>query len=327
MLTVHPVLDLEGLKLLRAVEEPAYAADFVALPADPIEEKLPGLGGKEIAGQRHFQHVALRDGEPVGTVGLDVPTRDNLTAVTVDIIVHPAQRRQGIGRQLTAWALEEAARLGRSRIWFSAHSPLDGRGPGEPLLRQIGAKPGLVECRRLLDLASVELLPKSDVAEGYRIEQWTDEGAPDHLVDGVAYLEGRMSTDAPSGEINLEPEVWDAARVREKEAHGRESGRLHLVTVTVHEATGAVAGLTEIAVSRSRPDVAYQWETIVDPLHRGHRLGLALKTWNHQLLVERSPGTRYVNTWNADSNTFMVSVNEQCGFRLAERWTQWELDL
>jgi GNAT superfamily N-acetyltransferase len=323
---LRPVLDLAGLQLLHAVEAPAFDHDYHALPADPVEEKVPQLGGVEHAGSRVHRHVALLDGEPAGTVTLDLPTRDNLSVANLDVIVHPALRRRGLGRWLLDWGIAEAQRLDRSRIWLQVPGPLDGTAPGERLMREIGAKPALDECRRLLDLHSTALLDPSPVAAGYRMEQWVDR-TPDELVDDVAYLNGRMSTDAPLGDMTMEPEVWDADRVREKEALGRATNRLHLLTAAVHEATGDVAGLTAISVSRSRPVVGYQWETIVDPAHRGHRLGLALKTWNHHQLADRSPGTRYVNTWNADSNSFMVSVNELCGFRLMERWTEYQLDL
>lgn len=325
-LVVQPVLDLASAGLVHAVGEAAFGHDYVALPADPLEEMLPTLGGVDIAGTRAYRYVALLDGVPAGTVRLELPTRDNLSVATIDIIVHPELRRRGVGRHLTTWSVAEAQRLGRTRLWFQVPGPVAGPAPAEPLMREVGAKPALEECRRILDLQSTALLDPSAVAPGYRVEQWADR-TPDSLVDGVAYLNGRMSTDAPNGELTMEPEHWDGQRLREKEALCLETGRLHLLTVVVHEATGDVAGLTELSVSRSCPEVSYQWETIVEPAHRGHRLGLALKTWNHRLLADRSPKTRYVNTWNADSNTFMVSVNELCGFQVAERWTQYQLDL
>jgi GNAT superfamily N-acetyltransferase len=326
VLTVRPVTDLTDLALLHGVDEVTYDHDFLALPIGPIDERVPGLGGVEIAGSRIHRYLALDVDVPVGTLSIELSTKDNLQTASLDGVIHPEHRRRGIGRELTAWAVQEAQRLGRSILWFQVPAPLDADGAAEPILRDLGAKRVLDECRRLLDLRSVALLPASHVADGYRVVQWLDR-APDELVDGVAYLNGRMSTDAPFGEMSLEPEVFDASRVREKEAHAAEVGRLHVATAVVHEATGAVAGLTEIGVSRSRPEVSYQWETIVDPEHRGHRIGLALKTWNHQLLAATSPETRYVNTWNADSNRFMVSVNEECGFEVQERWLQYELKL
>jgi len=55
-------------------------------------------------------------------------------------------------------------------------------------------------------------------------------------------------------------------------------------------------------------------------------LGLLLKAHNHRLVREGSPGTRWINTWNAESNPWMVAVNEALGFVPMEYWTEWQLD-
>lgn len=60
--------------------------------------------------------------------------------------------------------------------------------------------------------------------------------------------------------------------------------------------------------------------------HRGRGLGLLLKAHNHRLVREGSPGTRWINTWNAESNPWMVAVNEALGFVPMEYWTEWQLD-
>lgn len=103
--------------------------------------------------------------------------------------------------------------------------------------------------------------------------------------------------------------------------------RLRVATAVVHEATGAVAGMTDLGVNRDRREVAYQWDTIVDPDHRGQGLGLLLKAHNLALLRSSAPEARWVNTWNALSNTHMVAVNDRLGFVPVERWSEWELDL
>ena len=103
-------------------------------------------------------------------------------------------------------------------------------------------------------------------------------------------------------------------------------GRVRFAGAAVHEATGQVVAMTDIGVSRHRPEVGYQWDTIVLTEHRGHGLGLGLKARNHDLLVESSPETRWVNTWNAEVNRHMIAINEQLGFQPVEYWTEWQLD-
>ena len=54
--------------------------------------------------------------------------------------------------------------------------------------------------------------------------------------------------------------------------------------------------------------------TIVDPAHRGHRLGLALKIATHDLAWRRTPELESVDTSNAEVNTQMNAVNEALGY-------------
>lgn len=323
---VELVQDAAALKEWQAVSAQCWDHDHVGLPADPLEERLPELDpATPRAGERQEFLLGLVGDRPVAAAEVSIPTLDNLRSASVRVQVLPQQRRRGHGRSVLAGALAHAAQAGRSRVFFEVPSAYP---TGEPvagtLLRSVGARPVLKEVRRLLDLAD---RPRLDVpvAEDYRVVQWVDN-APAELVDGLAVLCGRMSTDAPQEEMDWDPEVWDAGRYRDKEAAAQARGRVRYAAAAVHEATGQVAAMTDIGVSRHRPDVAYQWDTIVLPEHRGHGLGLALKARNHDLLVGSSPDTRWVNTWNAEVNRHMIAINERLGFRPVEYWTEWQLD-
>ena len=61
--------------------------------------------------------------------------------------------------------------------------------------------------------------------------------------------------------------------------------------------------------------------------HRGHRLGMLIKAANLRLLRAESPRTRWLNTWNATSNTYMISINEALGFRPVDSWGEWQREL
>jgi hypothetical protein len=54
------------------------------------------------------------------------------------------------------------------------------------------------------------------------------------------------------------------------------------------------------------------------PEHRGHGLGLALKTTVLGLLSAHHPERRKVHTWNTVDNTFMQRINRELGFRAVE---------
>jgi hypothetical protein len=82
-----------------------------------------------------------------------------------------------------------------------------------------------------------------------------------------------------------------------------------------------------IALHLLAPEIAQQSETIVDPMHRGHRLGLMLKLVNERQLIANQPSARAVITWNAAVNAHMLAINERMGFRPLDRWREWQLDL
>ncbi len=324
---LSPVTTLEQLHAFSAVETASHAHDFVGLPADPVQELVPLLDGKPHAGGLTRLHLASSGGVPVGTLTITLPLLDNLSTATLNGQIHPDHRRRGLGRQLLAAGIAAVRDEGRTRVFVEAHAPVtSGDGPAGPLLRSTGARPVLDEHRRLLDLSVHPPGPMPTAPAGYRLVQWQDR-CPDELVDGAAYLMGRMTTDAPMGEMDYEPERWDAERYREKEGDALLRGRRRVATAVLCEGDGSVAGITDIGVNRSRTEVAYQWDTIVDPDHRGHGLGRALKQANHSLLVDAVTGVRWVNTWNAASNAHMVRVNDALGFRPMERWLEWQLDL
>ncbi|MCU1589383.1 MAG: GCN5-related N-acetyltransferase [Frankiales bacterium] len=323
---VEAVQDIAGLTAWHAVESASMAHDHVALPADPLAERVPTLDpASPMAGEKSEYRVGWLDGSPAGAIELNLPTVDNLIAVSVTVHVLPELRRRGLGRELLQHALDETATRGRPRVFFEVPSPYPaGPAPAAPLLRSVGARPVLKEVRRLLDLSDLPDL-EAPIADGYRFEQWVDV-APEELVEGLAHLCARMSTDAPLEDMDWEPEIWDAARYRRKEASAQARGRVRYAGAAVHVASGQVVAMTDIGVSRHHSEVAYQWDTIVLHEHRGHGLGLALKARNHELLVKSEPATRWVNTWNAESNTHMVGINERLGFRPVDYWTEWQLD-
>lgn len=324
---LHPVTDLNDLTTYWQVESAVQEHDFVALPADPLEDMVSLLDDRPQAGERVLLHLAVDQGRPVAVMRLELPVLDNLVLANVELLVHPDHRRRGLGRQLLTASLGLVREHGRSRVLLEAPAPLSGgEGAAGPLLRSVGARPVLDEARRLLDLTRHPVTEPVPAPAGYRVVRWRDT-CPDDVVEGAAYLMGRMTVDAPMGEMDYEPERWDVARYRDKEATAIARGRTRFATAAVHEASGTVAGITDIGVSNRRPEVVYQWDTIVDPPHRGHGLGMVLKSQNHAQLVAAVPQVRWVNTWNALSNTHMLRVNDALGFEPAERWLEWQLEL
>ena len=88
----------------------------------------------------------------MGWYRLELPARENLDQAGLDLIVHPAERRRGVGLALLRHAASRAAANGRTALNGGAR---DG-SPGEAFARSAGAKPGLVEIQRVLEIGKLE---------------------------------------------------------------------------------------------------------------------------------------------------------------------------
>ncbi|PZS30412.1 MAG: hypothetical protein DLM61_10840 [Pseudonocardiales bacterium] len=92
------------------------------------------------------------------------------------------------------------------------------------------------------------------------------------------------------------------------------SPRVLLITIAPHDATGELAGYTELDVPAEPDSPVEQVDTLVLPEHRGHHVGMLLKLTNLRELATRFPGSRSVETMNAEDNRHMLDVNEALGF-------------
>lgn len=72
---------------------------------------------------------------------------------------------------------------------------------------------------------------------------------------------------------------------------------------------------------------AWQHITIVDPAHRGHRLGMWVKLANLRYTRGEEPALRNIDTWNAATNSHMIAINEALGFRAVEGWAEYQHEI
>jgi hypothetical protein len=125
--------------------------------------------------------------------------------------------------------------------------------------------------------------------------------------------------DAPTDGLDVEDEVFTPDRIRAYESAWTARGyRLHRLLAR-HRDTGELAGHTIVAVDPERPHLGAQHDTSVVAAHRGHRLGLLLKTSMNLWLREVQPQLESIDTWNAESNDHMIGVNEAIGYRVMGR--------
>ena len=323
------------------VIEPLEALDAAAFDAfyDVYLAAERALGDVANPWMREEVRVSLLDpgtsrwlGAFVGRVGaeavavgqLSTPLLDNLSSGTVAVHVDPARWRRGLGSAMLARLEAEAGARGRTVVhaegaWPWAAGP-HGRGEVAPgFARGRGFALGLSDVKRVLGLPVDAALLDELAAEAaphhaaYRVRSW--EGpVPDELLDGWARLSSTLITEAPTGEIEREPESADPAVVRESERLLARQGRRKYNTVALDE-HGDVVAYTDVATTVHEPGRAYQWGTLVRPDARGHRLGLAVKVANLRLLGAERPDLTELTTFNAEVNSHMVAVNERLGFR------------
>lgn len=268
--------------------------------------------------------AALVDDEVVATAQALLPLKDNVTRA--DLMVHtvPSHRRRGHATALLDHLEELLAARGRRVLTVVTDHAFDlgptGAGdPGVELLRRRGYEHALGDLQQTLELPAdaEELASLAEVPAPYRLVTVTG-ALPDALLPSYCRLAGTLVVEAPTGDLVQEPELVDEERVRAEEQQLRDGGRTRYRTLAL-DAAGEVAGFTEVDVPRHDPGRAYQQGTLVDPAHRGHRLGAAVKAANLVALQQGEPGVRTVITYNAEVNRHMRRVNELLGFRPTAR--------
>lgn len=268
--------------------------------------------------------LASEESRPIGAAILSLPLRDNLQLGEPEVYVHPDARRRGIGTALLH-VVERAAHTHgrRSLLTYLSSGMGTPQTAGTLFAERHGFTRRIDEVRRVLnppfpfDAIDEAVAAARPHAADYELVTWRDQ-APDKYVHEYARLEARLSTDAPLGDLDYEGEVWDEARIRKSEERCKLMDRgLWLAAAVAPD--GQMAGLTEVTISKSSDRDAFQGTTIVDPEHRGHRLGILLKAANFKQVYADRPGIEQIWTWNAESNSHMIAVNETMGYRV-EGW-------
>lgn len=298
---------------------------------------------------------AAEPGDPVasviGTASIGLPVRDNRHSAFVTIDVLAAHRRRGVATALLDAAAAVAREDGRTLLMTHTADRVEAAaGPGGleaptgagrvdldnlavQWLRRTGWKLAQVDRRSVLDLpVDPDLLRRhadeSAAAAGaeYRLHTWGTD-VPEQWLEQYAALLAQMSTDAPLGEVDWRPEVWDGARVRAQEVMLHDAGYELLVTAAEHVPTGRLAAFTNFWIPSHTAEAVHQGDTLVVAAHRGHRLGMLVKTANLTALAEQRPAVRRVGTWNAQENRWMLAINIALGFRPAGVSGSWQRPL
>ncbi|MGV2983562.1 GNAT family N-acetyltransferase [Microbacterium sp. AGC85] len=163
-------------------------------------------------------------------------------------------------------------------------------------------------------------------AAGYRIVQWMLPTPSEHVA-GYAWMKEHMSTDVPDAELGMPAEKWDADRIARHDDRYIQRGTTVLVTAAQHVATGELCAYNELSIGSDPAGVTNQEDTLVLGSHRGHRLGMLVKTAGLLTWHEQHPESSYAITYNAEENRPMLDINEAIGFSPIAYEGAWKKEL
>jgi GNAT superfamily N-acetyltransferase len=271
------------------------------------------------------------DDRMVGVAHLSFPMLDNTHLAITEAYALPQHRRRGVGGALLSYALDRARAEGRTTVLSEISMPFEEppSSAGSKFAEKHGFSVASLEIHRVLELPVDNL---DDLQEGiggkadeYQLVTFGDR-VPDELLDGFCALQIAFNSEAPMGEMDLEPEVWDEARVRNSEERFERQGRHQRRTVAIAP-DGTMAALTEMMATDEQTELGWQGGTLVLKEHRGHRLGLATKIANLRAFGVDFPTVRKVHSWNAEENAQMVAINDALGFQPVEYGAEMQLRL
>lgn len=265
-------------------------------------------------------------GAPCGWFVLTLPERENRSYAYLHLFVHAARRRARLGRALACHAAARAVRSGRTLL----NGDTREGSAGDAFARAVGAREGITDVRRVLRLATLSRPALAGLrasvqaaASGYSLLRWEGPVRPEHAAAIAAVTNSAGDIPRDTGQ---EAQRWDAERVRRTELRIAAQGQHYYTVVARHDASGELAGYTQLGVDPLVPEWGYQELTAVARPHRGHRLGMLVKIGMLDLLAAREPALRHIITGNADGNEHMVAINDALGFVPLDRWTSWEMD-
>nr|WP_314841606.1 GNAT family N-acetyltransferase [uncultured Microbacterium sp.] len=292
--------------------------------------------------------VARRDDRIVGMITVSYAQEADAHAAELDVLVSEQHWGDGVEDALLDVAESEARARGRRLLQtWTLHRPVEsarmitprtgwGRIPATALSDLIDARGFAfeqVERNSELDLLADptpirSALTAAEDAAGldYRTLHWVAPTPPE-LRAGYAAVLARLSTDAPSGDMDFAAESWDAERVVRRETRLTSAGQLLSIVAVQHVPTGDIVAYNELLIGADRTGSTHQLGTLVAKGHRGHRLGTVVKCANLLRWRELAPESAVVSTFNAEENRPMLSINEAIGFVAVSYAGAWQKEI
>jgi GNAT superfamily N-acetyltransferase len=334
-----------SLRLIDATSDDEFFAWFDAFARCEHDSSPPlaeGWRPEEVrassvppVGERFQELLEYRvDGVIVAVASLWLRRGPNAHIGRADLQVSPDQRRRGYGGAALVELENHARARGVTELMIMARERADNlrSGPSRTFAPTHGYELNDEDVRRELDwprpTGELDRLEAQwrPFAKDYDLMTWAGP-TPEPWRAERARLKGTMSAESPTGEVQFVVEPMADAQLVEFEGSVERMGRELLVTAARHRASNELGGYSELTVSRASPDNAYQWDTLVAPTHRGHRLGGLLKVANLRQLERTKLAVRRISTSNAAANAPMIRVNEELGAYVSGGGANWRKTL
>jgi mycothiol synthase len=260
-------------------------------------------------------------------IGYDI-RGENAHLAQFDIAVLPAYRRQGLGRRLLGWICEAAEGQQRRLLLSQSHAQIPA---GTAFFTAMQAHPGLEARVSQLIIADLDremirawINRAPERAIGFELGFWNGH-YPEQDLAAIAEMVQVMNT-APRGDLEFDDETFNPEELRAIEALHLAGGRQRLTAYVREQATGRLAGYSEVFYSPSQPTLLHQGATGVLPAYRNRGLGRWLKAAMIEQVLHLWPDVCFVRTDNAETNAPMLSINVQMGFRPYTSSTIWQIE-
>jgi GNAT superfamily N-acetyltransferase len=290
-------------------------------PWNPMwtHDEFAAMVRKPTSERRMVSLAAYDDGEMVGTGFMMLSDLDNLDTAWTFVAVEPERRGRGIGQVVLDGLVAAAGPEGRTQLLGGAGVPFEERDSSPIVAWALahGFTVANTEIQRDLELpVADDLLDEierevREKSEGYDIRTYVGP-LPDDVLASYADLSNLFMLEAPMGDVEVEAGRSTPESLREQDEAIVAMGRTRYSALAFKD--DVVVAHSDLATATGDEE-AHQWGTLVHPDHRGHRLGAAVKVANLRNLMERDPATKRVVTTNAETNAWMVAINERLGFQ------------
>lgn len=314
----------------------------------PVESLKRRLANQKWSNMK-FVHLLMKDSEknPIGFSSLYINTgKTNKSLCRSDFFIRPQYRRQGYFKKLFLESLKLLPDY-VSIISFSFRVDNNQRHPEnqlslnkkfESLSDEIGAHLASISRKSESDLTKQNLEIVSENAKQLK-QKATENGYSIYFVEKLAFenlpftraqfvkLLVELDNDMPRDDSVQE----DSTFTEEDYVNAFSDVDLtNWLYIAVDNKNQLPIAMTETNIRSTNPDLAYVGDTGVKRDHRGKRLGLTLKI----LMLERlltdplsKDIVKYWITFNAKSNNYMISINDQLGYNQSTLENQYEVPI